>query len=108
MLFRSFIAYVVLQAAVGPFWAASESVLNQRTLDSTENLQDRIVVREVVLWAFRMVALALFWMFSTKLSGAVLLAYGATMMAAAVVLQYGIARAWLKPRRKAPMVAQAI
>ena len=43
-----FIAYVVLQAAVGPFWAASESVLNQRTLDSDGNLQDRIVVREVV------------------------------------------------------------
>ena len=103
-----FIAYVVLQAAVGPFWAASESVLNQRTLDSTENLQDRIVVREVVLWAFRMGSLALFWLFSTMLPGSALLAYGATMMAAAVALQYGIARAWLKPGRPARMVAQAV
>ncbi len=94
---KLFIAYVVLYAAVTPFWAASEAVLNQRTLDSAGELQDRIVVREVVLWAFRMIALGLFWIFSTRLPGNALLAYGAAMMAAAVALQYAIARAWLKP-----------
>ncbi len=85
-----FIAYVVLQAAVGRFWAARESVLNQCTLDSAGDLQDRIVVREVVLWVF-----------STKLPSTALLAYGAAMMAGAVALQYGVgvARNWLSTRQ---------
>lgn len=95
---KLFIAYVVLYAAVTPFWAASEAVLNQRTLDTSGELQDRIVVREVILWSFRMAALGLFWLVSTRLPGSVLLAYGAAMMAGAVLLQYLIARAWLKPR----------
>ncbi len=102
-----FIAYVVLQAAVAPFWAASEAVLNQRTLDSTGCVQDRIVMREVVLWAFRMAALGLFWAFSTRLSSQALLAYGAALMAGAVILQYGIARSWLRPGARVGMAIAA-
>ena len=98
-----FIAYVVLQAAVAPFWAASEAVLNQRTLDSSGSVQDRIVMREVVLWAFRMAALGLFWALSTRLPSEALLAYGATMMAGAIILQYGIARSWLRPGARVGM-----
>src|SRR5690606_34611753 len=64
---KLFLAYIVLYAVVTPFWAASEAVLNQRTLDTAGALQDRIVVREVVLWTFRMTALGLFWFVSTRL-----------------------------------------
>jgi hypothetical protein len=92
-----FIAYMVLMAAVGPFWGASEHVLNQRTLEVKGALPDVIVAREVVYWMSRMIVLTALWFVSQELPPTTLIAGGAATMALAAALQYRIARAWMKP-----------
>ena len=91
-----YIAHLLLLAAVQPFWFASEQVLNQRLLDLEGALADRIVVREVVLWAFRMLALGGFWWSVQGWSPVRVLLLGAGLMAVAVALEWAVGRAWLR------------
>ena len=71
-------------------------MLNQRLLDLEGALADRIVVREVVLWAFRMLALGGFWWSVQGWSPVRVLLLGAGLMAVAVVLEWMVGRAWLR------------
>ena len=91
-----YVVHLLTLAAVQPFWAASEQVLNQRLLDLEGALADRIVVREVVLWAFRMLALGGFWWSVQGWSPVRVLLLGAGLMAVAVVLEWMVGRAWLR------------
>jgi hypothetical protein len=91
-----YVAHLLLLAAVQPFWWASEQVLNQRTLDIAGALADRIAVREVVLWAQRMLALAGFAAVTDGWPVRVVLLGGATLVALAVVLEWAIGREWLR------------
>lgn len=90
-----YVAHLLLLATVQPFWLASEQVLNQRVLDLEGALSDRIVVREVVLWGFRMLALGGFWWAVQGWSPVGVLLLGAALMAVAVVLEWWVGRAWL-------------
>jgi hypothetical protein len=83
-----YVAYSVLKAAGGPFLAASEQVLNQRTLDIRGALSDRIFAREVVLWMLRMMSLYAFWALTRALSPAAVLAVGSAVLAAATGMEY--------------------
>jgi hypothetical protein len=95
-----FIAYSVLKAAGGPFLAASEQVLNQRTLDVQGELSDRIFAREFVLWALRMVSLAMFWVLANNLSATHMLAVGSALLAAATAMEYVFGQALFGNGRK--------
>nr|WP_314629992.1 hypothetical protein [uncultured Noviherbaspirillum sp.] len=97
-----FVVHLVAKAAAGPFLGASEHVLNQRALDFAGDLGDRIVVREVTLWALRMVSLLGFWALSTAMPPAVMLAAGAVLMALAVALEYLVAQAWFGEGARQP------
>jgi hypothetical protein len=90
-----YVVHLLTLAAVQPFWAASEQVLNQRLLDLEGALADRIVVRECVLWVFRMLALGGFWWVVQGWSPVWVLLLGAGLMAVAVLAEWGIGRAWL-------------
>jgi hypothetical protein len=90
-----YVVHLLTLAAVQPFWAASEQVLNQRVLDLEGALADRIVVREFVLWAFRMLALGGFWWAVQGWSPVRVLLLGAGLMAVAVLAEWGVGRAWL-------------
>jgi hypothetical protein len=90
-----YVAYAVLKSVGGPFLSASEQVLNQRTLDIHGPLADRIVAREVVLWAFRLGSLALFWTLLSGLPAQQLLMAGAAMLAIATGLEYVVGRTLL-------------
>jgi hypothetical protein len=87
-----YIGYSVLKAAGGPFLSASEQVLNQRTLDIRGRLADRIVARELVLWALRMLSLLLFWALAGRLSTNALLLTGSSLLALATGMEYLIGR----------------
>jgi hypothetical protein len=87
-----YIGYSVLKAAGGPFLAASEQVLNQRALDIRGRLSDRIVAREFVLWALRMLSLLLFWTLAGSLSTNALLLTGSSLLALATGMEYLIGR----------------
>lgn len=93
-----YIGYSVLKAAGGPFLAASEHVLNQRTLDIRGTLSDRIFARELVLWALRMVSLLLFWAVATMLTSTQLLVSGAALLALATAMEYAIGKALFQQR----------
>lgn len=90
-----FIAYSILKSAGGPFMAASEQVLNQRTLDIKGELSDRIIARELVLWVLRMAALLMFWALASRLSPTHMLAVGSTLLAAATGMMYVTGQALL-------------
>jgi hypothetical protein len=92
-----FVAHLVLMAAVGPFWGASEHVLNQRTLEIRGALPDVIVAREAVYWASRMLVLGVLWILAQEVAARTLLAGGAAIMACIAALQYLIARRWMRP-----------
>jgi hypothetical protein len=100
-------AHLVLQAGVGPFWAASEQVLNQRTLDIKGAVADRIAARETTLWAFRMVGLGGFWLLAQRLDDRTLLGVGAGLMACATALEYGLGRLWLR-RQPQPVTGATV
>jgi hypothetical protein len=91
-----YVVHLLLLAAVQPFWFASEQVLNQRVLDLEGALADRIVVREAVLWMFRMLALGGFWWAVQGWSPVRVLLLGAGFMAVAVLLEWCVGRAWLR------------
>lgn len=93
-----YVLHLLLQAGTGPFWQASEQVLNQRTLDIRGALADRIVVREATLWCFRASALVVFWFAARHAAPALILAVGAALMALAAFLEYAVGRAWLRQR----------
>lgn len=88
--------HLLVLAAVMPFWQASEQVLNQRAMDLRGELMDRIAVREITLWAFRFSGLWLFWFAFGHWPPSALLALGAAMVASAQVLEWAIARHWLR------------
>jgi hypothetical protein len=88
-----YIGYSVLKAAGGPFLSASEQVLNQRTLDIQGELSDRIFAREFVLWALRMVSLAMFWFLANALSAKHMLAVGSALLAMATAMEYVVGQA---------------
>ncbi|MEY8878590.1 MAG: hypothetical protein AB9M60_18940 [Leptothrix sp. (in: b-proteobacteria)] len=96
-----YVAHLLLQAGVGPFWSASEQVLNQRTMDVHGALGDRIVVREATLGVFRLGALLAFWWAVQALDARLVLAIGAALMALATALEFAVGRAWLR-RHDAP------
>jgi hypothetical protein len=102
-----FVIHAVLKSAGAPFLSASEQVLNQRALDIQGPLADRIVVREVVLWMFRMGSLALFWILLSGLPAQELLAAGAAMLAMATLLEYVVGRTLLR-RAGRPAVADNV
>jgi hypothetical protein len=87
-----YIGYAVLKAAGGPFLAASEQVLNQRTLDIRGTLADRIFARELVLWLLRMVSLLLFWAVSSLLAPTPMLVLGSVLLATATASEYLVGR----------------
>jgi hypothetical protein len=97
-----FVVHLIAKAAAGPFLGASEHVLNQRALDFDGALGDRIVVREITLWALRMASLLGFWALSTTMPPAVTLAIGALLMAFAVALEYLVAQAWFGTDARQP------
>ncbi|MFM2035121.1 MAG: hypothetical protein RL459_386, partial [Pseudomonadota bacterium] len=73
----------------------SEQVLNQRVLDLKGALADRIVVREGLLWLFRMIGLGSFWALVQGWSAQHMLLLGGTLMAAATLMEWALGRAWL-------------
>jgi len=89
-----YVGYSVLKAAGGPFLAASEQVLNQRTLDIRGRLSDCIVAREFVLWILRMLSLLLFWAMAGMLPPNALLVVGASLLALATGMEYLIGKTW--------------
>jgi len=97
-----FVVHLIVKAVASPFLSASEHVLNQKVLDIAGDLGDRIVVREVTLWAMRMVSLLGFWALSNALPPAVMLAAGALLMAVAVALEYIVAHAWFGEEAQQP------
>ena len=97
-----FMVHLVAKAMASPFLGASQHVLNQKALDIAGDLGDRIVVREVTLWAMRMISLLGFWALSNTLPPAVMLATGAVLMAVAVALEYLIAQAWFGEEARQP------
>ncbi|WP_077037010.1 hypothetical protein [Pelomonas sp. KK5] len=92
---RLFIAYLLLQAVVSPFWAASEHVLNQRALDIHGAVGDRIAAREGTLAVFRLGTLALFWWATQALDDHQRLIAGACIIGTAAVLEFQLGRHWL-------------
>lgn len=97
-----FVVHLIVKAVASPFLGASEHVLNQRALDIAGDLGDRIVVREVTLWAMRMISLLGFWALSNALPPAAMLAVGALLMAVAVALEYMVAHAWFGEEAQQP------
>ena len=92
---RLFIAYLLLQAVVSPFWAASEHVLNQRALDIRGAVGDRIAAREGTLAVFRLGTLALFWWATQALDDHQRLVAGTLIIGLAAVLEFQLGRRWL-------------
>ncbi|TFV88426.1 hypothetical protein E4K72_21925 [Oxalobacteraceae bacterium OM1] len=90
-----FVVYSVLKAAGGPFLAASEQVLNQRTLDIRGALADRIAARECVLWVLRMGSLLLFWGLTAHMKPMTVLVAGSFSLAVATALEYAFGKALL-------------
>jgi hypothetical protein len=90
-----FVLHLLMQAAVGPFWAASEHVLNQRVMDIHGSIGDRIAAREGTLGVFRLVALGAFWWATQSLDDRQRLVVGAALMGGAALLEFWIGRAWL-------------
>ena len=99
-----FVLHLLLQAAVGPFWAASEHVLNQRALDIHGSVGDRIAAREGMLGVFRLVTLGIFWWATQSLGDTQRLVAGASLMGLAAMLEFQLGRQWLGARR-APLPA---
>lgn len=93
-----FVLHLLLQSAVGPFWAASEHVLNQRAMDIHGSVGDRIAAREGTLGVFRLVTLAMFWWATQALDDRQRLIAGATLMGLVAVLEFRLGRAWLAGR----------
>jgi hypothetical protein len=89
----------LLQSAVGPFWAASEHVLNQRAMDIHGSIGDRIAAREGTLGVFRIAALGAFWWATQGLDERQRLIAGTSLMGAAAVLEFWLGRAWLGARQ---------
>jgi hypothetical protein len=93
-----FVLHLLLQSAVGPFWAASEHVLNQRAMDIHGSVGDRIAAREGTLGVFRLLTLALFWWATQALDDRQRLIAGALLMGLAAMLELWLGRAWLAGR----------
>jgi len=94
-----FVLHLLLQSAVGPFWAASEHVLNQRAMDIHGSIGDRIAAREGTLGVFRIVALGAFWWLTQHMDDRQRLIAGASLMGLAAVLEFWLGRAWLGAQR---------
>ena len=93
-----FVLHLLLQAAVGPFWAASEHVLNQRAMDIHGSVGDRIVAREGTRGVFRLSTRGGFWWATQTRDDRQRLIAGATLMGLAAVLELWLGRAWLGVR----------
>ncbi|MEY4749499.1 MAG: hypothetical protein RIQ60_1713 [Pseudomonadota bacterium] len=91
-----YLAHVLVQAAVQPFWQASEQVLNQRVMDTHGALGDRIVVREFTLGLLRLLLLGLFWAAVRQWPAQQVLILGVGLMVSATLLEYAVGRHWLK------------
>lgn len=100
-----FVLHLLLQSAVGPFWAASEHVLNQRALDIHGSVGDRIAAREGTLGVFRLVTLGAFWWATLGLDDRQRLMAGATLMGLAAVLEFRLGRGWLAAQRASTLSA---
>ena len=91
-----YVVHLLLIACVQPFWQASEQVLNQRAMDLHGALADRIVVREAVLGAFRLMALGLFWLLIRDWTPVTVLLVGTAMMALSAASEWALGRTWLR------------
>jgi hypothetical protein len=94
-----FVLHMLLQAAVGPFWAASEHVMNQRALDIHGSVGDRVAAREGTLGVFRLVTLGLFWWATQALDDRQRLIAGAALMGGAALLEFWLGSTWLGAKR---------
>jgi len=94
-----FVLHLLLQAAVGPFWAASEHVMNQRALDIHGSVGDRIAAREGTLGVFRLVTLGLFWWATQAMDDRQRLVAGAALMGAAALLEFWLGSTWIGAQR---------
>jgi len=83
-----YVASSILSVTAGPFLNASENVLNQRALDIEGELADRIVARDLVMWAMRVGSLLIFWLLASRLSSNQMLAIGSLVLAAASMCKY--------------------
>ena len=91
-----FIPHALLLACIQPFWQASEQVLNQRALDLQGALADRIVLREWVLWLFRVPVLLAFWWLVQDWSASQQVLLGVGLLAAGILLECRYALRWLR------------
>lgn len=94
-----FVFHLLLQSAVGPFWAASEHVLNQRAMDIHGSIGDRIAAREGTLGVFRIAALAGFGWATQPVDDRQRLIAGAALMGLAALLELWLGRAWLSAKQ---------
>lgn len=90
-----YVLHLLLQSVMHPFWRASEQVLNQRAMDLHGALADRIVLRELVLWASRLAALYGFWALASGWSSAGVIGFGAALMTLSMVLEWQVGRHWM-------------
>ncbi len=90
-----FVVHLLVQAATHPFWMASEQVLNQRALDLQGAVVDRIVLRELNLWALRLMTLGAFWAIVQAWPWERTLVSGAAFMASVTLLEWAVGRRWL-------------
>jgi len=93
-----YVPHLLLLAWAQPFWQASEQVLNQRALDLEGALADRILVREWVLWLFRVGSLLLFWLAARNWPAPQQWFLGSLLMGLATLAEWRLARHWLRHR----------
>jgi hypothetical protein len=91
-----FVVHLLVQAVAHPFWMASEQVLNQRALDLHGTIVDRIVLRELTLWALRLLTLGVFWATVQAWPWERTLVLGAAFMASVTLLEWAVGRFWLR------------
>ncbi len=97
-----FVLHLLTQAVAHPFWMASEQVLNQRALDLHGAIVDRIVLRELNLWALRLLTLGAFWATVQAWPWERTLVLGAAFMASVTVMEWAVGSRWLRAERPVP------
>ncbi len=103
-----FVLHLLTQAVAHPFWMASEQVLNQRVLDLHGAIVDRIVLRELTLWALRLLTLGVFWATVQGWPWERTLVLGAAFMAAVTLMEWALGSLWLRVGHAAEPKSQEV